>query len=224
MTRTQLLHAQERWPTAISPFLWPYALRIANDEWNHAPNPRDSEKLTPLQRFSHTTVQRNIHHSAPFGCPTYILTSELQARLPFHKWKSRSNVGIYLRKLPLHARNVALVMDRNSGRVSPQYHIKFDIAFDTVRHQPLQCTWMTKAGFICTGPKSDEAPPESPPHSQSSSNDTSLISELTTALKDSVSVLQEAVVNGVRNATEDNSNNSGLTPTQQLKRRKTGNE
>lgn len=59
--------------------------------------------------------------------------------------------------------------------------------------------------------------------SQSDDNK-STISDLTTALKDSVSVLQEAVVNGVRNATEDNSNNSGLTPTQQLKRRKTGNE
>ena len=85
MTRTQLLHAQERWPQAITPFLWPYALRIANDEWNNAPNPRDKAKLTPLQRFSSTKVQRNIAHSAPFGCPTYVLTSELQARLPFHK-------------------------------------------------------------------------------------------------------------------------------------------
>ena len=59
--------------------------------------------------------------------------------------------------------------------------------------------------------------------SQSDDN-ISTISELTTALKDSVSVLQEAVVNGVRNATDDNGSNSGLTPTQQLKRRKTGNE
>ena len=32
MRRTQLLHAQERWFTAISPYLWPYALRIVNDE------------------------------------------------------------------------------------------------------------------------------------------------------------------------------------------------
>ena len=148
MTRTQLLHAQERWPQAITPFLWPYALRIANDEWNNAPNPRDKARLTPLQRFSGTKVQRNINHSAPFGCPTYVLTSELQARLPFHKWKSRANVGIYLGKSPLHARNVALVMDRNSGRVSPQYHVKFDVAFDTVQENKLECTWMLKAGFI----------------------------------------------------------------------------
>ena len=56
--------------------------------------------------------------------------------------------SIYLGKSPLHARNVALVMDRNSGRVSPQYHVKFDLAFDTVTQNPLPCFWMTKAGFV----------------------------------------------------------------------------
>ena len=147
MTRTQLLHAQSKWPSAINAFLWPYALRIANDEWNFAPNPRDAAKLSPIQRFTNTKVQRNVQHAAPFGCPAYVLTSELQARLPFHKWKSRANVGIYLGKSPLHARNVALIMDRNSGRVSPQYHVKFDKEFDTVK-EPLPCSWMNKAGFV----------------------------------------------------------------------------
>ena len=51
-------------------------------------------------------------------------------------------------KSPLHARNVALIMDRNSGRVSPQYYVKLDIAFDTVKNHPLGCIWMNKAGFI----------------------------------------------------------------------------
>ena len=170
MTRTQLLHDQRRWPQAISPYLWPYALRIANEEWNNAPNPRDQERLSPIQRFSGTKVQRNVNHSAPFGCPTYVLTSELQARLPFHKWKSRANVGIYLGKLPMHARNVALIMDRNSGQVSPQYHVKFDVAFDTVQHHPLECTWMAKAGFVRaiktslqTNPRSGQQIPIEPP-------------------------------------------------------------
>ena len=148
LTRTQLIHAQTKWPAAITAFLWPYALRIVNDKWNYAPNPRDKAKQSPIQRFTSTKVQRNIHHAAPFGCPVYVLTSELQSRLPFHKWKSRANVGIYLGKSPLHARNVALVMDRNSGRVSPQYHVKFNKEFDTVCNDPLGCSWMLKAGFI----------------------------------------------------------------------------
>ena len=107
-----------------------------------------------MQRFTRTHIQRNVKHSIPFGCPTYVLETELQARLPFHKWKNRANVGIYLGKSPLHARNVALVMDRNSGRVSPQFHVKHDIAFDTVRQQPLACQWMLRAGLIKAAPTS----------------------------------------------------------------------
>ena len=48
----------------------------------------------------------------------------------------------------MHARNVALVMDRHSARVSPQFHVKYDRRFDTVRQDPLECTWMRTAGFI----------------------------------------------------------------------------
>ena len=32
LTRAQLAHAAHRWPTAISANLWPYAMRVANDE------------------------------------------------------------------------------------------------------------------------------------------------------------------------------------------------
>ncbi len=63
------------------------------------------------------------------------------------------------------------------------------------------------------------------PKLKSQADDTkSTISELTTALEDSVSVLQEAVVNGVRNATKDNNDTSNLSPTQQFKRHKTNNK
>ncbi len=82
----------------------------------------------------------------------YVLETELQARLPFHKWKNCTNVGIYLGKSPLHVRNVALIVDQNSGRVSPHFHVKRDIAFDTVKQQPLLCQWMLRAGFIKAPP------------------------------------------------------------------------
>ncbi len=204
MTRTQLIHAQERWPDAIAAFLWPYALRISNDEWNNAPSPRDRNHLSPLQRFTNTTIQRNVHHSVPFGCPTYVLETELQARLPFHKWKNRANVGIYLGKSPLHARNVALVMDRTSGRVSPQYHVKHDVNFDTVRQHPLPCQWMTQAGFVKLPPTPQRKtnPPEQPSTTVASvtpltaeasivdtingSYDSTIVSALHTATDDSI--------------------------------------
>ncbi len=36
-TRTMLIYAQHRWPTAIDAHLWPYALRTANEVFNNAP-------------------------------------------------------------------------------------------------------------------------------------------------------------------------------------------
>ena len=65
-------------------------------------------------------------------------------------------------------------------------------------------------------------------HKSGSDETKSTISEVTTAIKETISVaMQEAIVQGVRNASQDNNvaetpdnDESSLTPTQQLKRRK----
>jgi len=38
MMSTMLIHAHHRWPSAITPNLWPYALRMANKTINVMPN------------------------------------------------------------------------------------------------------------------------------------------------------------------------------------------
>jgi hypothetical protein len=43
--RTMLIHAQKRWPSAITANLWPYALRHANDLLNGTPNIQLSGKI-----------------------------------------------------------------------------------------------------------------------------------------------------------------------------------
>jgi hypothetical protein len=48
---------------------------------------------------------------------------------------------------PIHNRNVALVLHRHTGHVSPQFHIKFDKAFDSLRQEELTTTWQIKTGF-----------------------------------------------------------------------------
>ena len=66
-------------------------------------------------------------------------------------------------------------MDRNSERVSPQYHVKLDMAFDTVKNQPLGCTWMNKAGFIRSFPTNSSMKNKPSPSKQMSST----VSDLT---------------------------------------------
>lgn len=157
LTRAQLAHAKRQWPQEISVNLWPYALRIANDANNATPNLADKPAYrSPAELFFSTKVTTNAKRWQHFGCPVYVLDKQLQASKPLHKWTERSRVGIYLGRSPQHSRSVALVLDIKTGLVSPQFHVKMDTAFDTIRqlyregdgasnHSSL---WQIKAGFV----------------------------------------------------------------------------
>ena len=63
----------------------------------------------------------------------YILDSKLQSGLgEIPKLEPRSRLGIYVGHSPVHAGNVALVLNPRTGLVSPQYHVVFDNIFSTV--------------------------------------------------------------------------------------------
>ena len=158
LTRAMLIHSQHKWPKVITPNLWPYAMRMANDCLNETPNMQDDMKRTSEQIFSDTLVQPNLKHHKVFGCPVYVLDEALQQGTIFHKWKERSRVGVYLGKSPNHARNIALVMNLKNGLVSPQFHVQFDNNFDTVKDDRYESTWQIRAGFvdISTKRKRDE--------------------------------------------------------------------
>ena len=87
---------------------------------------QNKEKRSAIQAFSRTNVNINKKHWQPFGCPVYVLDNALANSKPFHKWKQRTRVGIYLGMSPTHGRNVALVLNRDTGLVSPQFYVTFD--------------------------------------------------------------------------------------------------
>ena len=128
--RTMMLHATARWPKVMSPHLWPYALRMANDVQNAVPTRKDGKSA--IQVFSCTDVKARLRHFRPLGCPVYVLQNDLQAGQQISKWHKRARVGLYLGHSPTHARSVALVLNINTGLVSPQFHVKFDEFFETV--------------------------------------------------------------------------------------------
>ena len=109
---------------------------------------QDAKRKTPSEIFSKTRAMLNTKHFQTFGCPAYVLDNNLQHSSPFHKWKQRSNVGIYLGLSPTHGRNVALVLSRKTGLVSPQFHVKFDSSFHSVEQDTYDSQWQNKAGFI----------------------------------------------------------------------------
>ena len=82
--RTSLLHAAHQWPKAIAANLWPQAIKHVVNVRNSLPRPGKTE--SPLSKFAGTSVQPNLKHFHPFGCPVYVLQAPLQTRNPFPKW------------------------------------------------------------------------------------------------------------------------------------------
>jgi hypothetical protein len=145
--RTSLLHAIQKWPSATTINLWPYALRYANDVNNHVPT--KGKDLSPIEMFSATNQKSPVKQFYHFGCPVYMLDNALQAgNRSGSKWKQRTRLGINLGFSPQHAKSVHLALSLQSGCVSPQYHCIFDNNFETLKEYKLSTSqWQQRAHF-----------------------------------------------------------------------------
>ena len=162
--RTQILHAKGRWPKAVDTALWPYALRYTVNVDNATINTKTME--SPIERFAKTQVKPKLRHFHPFACPTYVLRNELQASQSVPKWETRARVGLYLGPSPKHSRSVALVLNVETGLVSPQYHVRFDNLFETVKEidRRTHYLWQQKCHFVRKPPQPRQ--PREPPEEQ----------------------------------------------------------
>lgn len=124
LARTMLLHAKQRWPNAVTSNLWPYAMRMANEESKFSPGILDG--ISPLEKFGQVAVSPRVKHSHTFGSPVYVLDRQLPEGKSLPKWDQKSRVGLYLGSSPRHSRRVALVLNLQTGHVSPQFHVLFE--------------------------------------------------------------------------------------------------
>ena len=67
MARTSMIHANKRWTDAITPNLWPYATRMANESINATPWIYNPNKASPNSIFAKSDVQENPKHWYHFG-------------------------------------------------------------------------------------------------------------------------------------------------------------
>ena len=131
LARTQLIFAKHRWPNAIETFLWPYALRNAASVHNNTT--LTGAKQSPIELFASVQVKPKIRHLHAFGCPVYVLKDKLQSGKSIPKWETRARVGINLGPSPSHSRSVSLILNIETGMVSPQYHVRHDDLFESVK-------------------------------------------------------------------------------------------
>ena len=182
MARTMIIHAYIRWPKAITANLWPYAIRMANDVLNSTPNLQHPDKGIPEALFTNNkSIASNPKHWHHFGAPAYVLAAPLQTNVNiFHKWKERSRIGIYLGRSPQHAREIALVMDLETGLVSPQFHVKIDSTFKTLKDIGMlmpPIMWQIKSGltYAKKDPVMNDSPPKASEGEKPSNNMTEVI-------------------------------------------------
>ena len=89
--------------------------------------------MSPLELFSGIDEEITCNDFHTWGCPVFVLDEANQSGLTgTPKWEPRARAGVYLGHSPSHAGNVALVLNLQTGHVSPQYHLVFDDDFSTV--------------------------------------------------------------------------------------------
>jgi hypothetical protein len=93
----------------------------------------------------------DLNHFQPFGCPVFNLDANMQAGKKLPKWQLRSRTGINLGLSNQHARSIVLVLNLTTCHVSPQFHVKFDPKFQTVReslgNSAPPSEWQVECGF-----------------------------------------------------------------------------
>jgi hypothetical protein len=126
-----ILHFAHHWPAKANVRFWPQAIEYAIWVFNRMPN--FTNGLSPNEVWSSCRAPiEEFHHAHVFGCPVYVLDAALQDGHKIPKWAPRAHLGIFLGFSMLHSSQVPIVMNVDTGKISPQFHVIFDDKFETV--------------------------------------------------------------------------------------------
>ena len=82
----------------------------------------------------------------------YELDCPLSENQPFDKWKEKTTPSIYLVMSTINARTLALINSLSTGRVSPKFHVTFDLSITTTNGIDVNIFppsyWQAMCGFI----------------------------------------------------------------------------
>jgi hypothetical protein len=130
LARSLILHASIHWRDGIDGALWPMAIDYATHIYNTLPN---NHGICPADLFTGTTIPRHkLRDLHVWGCPVYVLDPALQQGKKLPRWQPRSRRGLFLGYSPHHSSDVPLVLNLQTGSISPQFHVVFDDSFSTV--------------------------------------------------------------------------------------------
>ena len=127
-----LIHAAICWLDVSDTSLWPMAVDCALHQYNHMPRAAVG-MMSPLDLLLRTqSPQSHFKDMHVWGCPCYVLDPMLQDGHKLPKWKPWSHCGIFVGFSPHHSLLVLLVLNTQTGKISPQFHVVFDYWFMSV--------------------------------------------------------------------------------------------
>jgi len=130
-SQTMMLHAQMRQPAVADESLWPQALQYA--VYLHNIMPTEETGVSPVEVWTRTKGNHSdLLHAHTWGSPAYVLSPRLREGGHVPKWEPRSKRGQFVGYSPLHASNVGMIRNLNTGYVSPQFHVMYDDFFEMV--------------------------------------------------------------------------------------------
>jgi hypothetical protein len=95
--------------------------------------PFSGESKSPIAIFCGCDLAPALDQHHPFGCPAYALDSKVQSGKKAPKWDMRARLVINLGQLLQKAGSVGLVLSLTTGLVSPQFHVRYNKGFETLR-------------------------------------------------------------------------------------------
>jgi hypothetical protein len=130
-TCANMLHFAHHWPAKANACFWPQAIDYALWVFNRLPNLVNG--LLPNKIWSSCRAPtEEFNQSHVFGCPVYVLDAALQDGHKIPKWAPRACLGIFLGFSILHSSQVPIMMNVDTGKISPQFYVIFDDNFETV--------------------------------------------------------------------------------------------
>ena len=167
IARAMMHHQAIHWPDVADVELWPLALLHAVYILNRIP--KEDSGRSPLELFSRKTwPSSKFHDFHVWGCPVYVLDHAISDGKKLPRWKPRSSRCMYVGHSAKHGHSVPLVLNLDTGKITPQYHVIFDDWFQTVdasSDTPIDFDnedWYETFGTTTNQYVSDETPSEAP--------------------------------------------------------------
>ena len=131
IARTMMIHSAMHWPEVSDVELWPMAVKHAVHVFNRMPS--IDTGICPLDKFTRQRFQQNkLHDLHVWGCPVYVLDKRTADGIKIPKWAPRSNRYIYMGVSDKHSSTVPLLLNPETGVISPQFHVVVDEWFATI--------------------------------------------------------------------------------------------